>query len=125
MSAHAIPYNRVFKVKKKDALLPLSNTVLKFLPDGSLMDLPVFSKRLKEQIGTFAGAFTYERSGGLSAATTYRLSMFQYKDTKGDLQMPSLQNRLLLDSFGVPWEEASTQPGFRLTIDKLTVKYLH
>lgn len=125
MSEHAIPYNRVFKVKKKDVLLPLSNTVLKFLPDGSLMDLPVFSKRLKEQIGTFAGAFTYERSGGLSAATTYRLSMFQYKDTKGDLQMPSLQNRLLLDSFGVPWEEASTQPGFRLTIDKLTVKYLH
>ena len=124
MLDHAIRYDRVFTVKKKDALLPLSNTVLKFLPDGSLTDLPVFSKRLKGQIGTFAGAFTYERSGGLSAGNTYRLSMFQYKDTKGDLQTPSLQNRLLLDSFGVPWNEASTQPGFRLTTDKLTTKYL-
>ena len=123
MSAHAITYDRVFTVKKKDSLLPLSNTVLKFLPDGSLVDLPVFSKRLKEKIGTFAGAFTYERSGGLSAASTYRLSMFQYKDTKGDMQAPQIGNRLLLDSFGVPWEEASTQPGFRLTVDKLTVKY--
>ncbi len=124
MSAHAISYDRVFSVKKKEALLPLSNTILKFLPEDSLMDLPVFSKRLKEKIGTFAGAFTYERSGGLSAANTYRLSLFQYRDTKGDLQTPSLQNRLLLDSFGVPWEGASTQPGFRLTTDKLTTKYL-
>lgn len=89
-----------------------------------MIDLPVISKRLREQVGTFAGAFTYERSGGLSAATTYRLSMFQYKDTKGELQAPPLQNRLLLDSFGVPWEDASTQPGFRLTTDNLTVKYL-
>jgi hypothetical protein len=124
MSAHAITYDRVLKVKKKNALLPLSNTVLKFLPDGSLMDLPVYSKRLKEQIGTFAGAFTYEKAGGLSAASTYRLSMFQYRDPSGDLQTPAIVNRLLLDSFGVPWKEASSQPGFRLTIDKLAVEYL-
>ncbi|MBN2321846.1 MAG: hypothetical protein JXR49_22400 [Acidobacteria bacterium] len=123
MSAHAIPYDRVFSVKKKDALLPLSNTVLKFLPDESLIDLPVYSKRLKEKIGTFAGSFTYERSGGLSAANTYRLSMFQYKDLRGDLQTPAIGDRLLLDSFGIPWEEASKQPGFRLTVYKLTTKY--
>ncbi|MBN2243194.1 MAG: hypothetical protein JW793_10930 [Acidobacteria bacterium] len=124
MEAHALQYDRVFSVEKKDALLPLSNTVLKFLPKGSLIDLPVFSKRLREKIGTFAGAFTYERSGGLSAANTYRLSLFQYKDAGGDLQTPAIGNRLLLDSFGVPWEDASKQPGFRLTVDSLTVKYL-
>lgn len=123
MSTHAMTYDRVFTMKKKDALLPLSNTVLKFLPDDSLIDLPVYSKRLKEKIGTFAGSFTYERSGGLSAANTYRLAMFQYKDLRGDLQTPTISNRLLLDSFGVPWEDASTQPGFRLTVDKLTTKY--
>ena len=123
MSAHAITYDRVFSVKKKDALLPLSNTVLKFLPEDSLIDLPVYSKRLKAKIGTFAGGFTYERSGGLSGSTTYRLSMFQYKDLRGDMQTPAIGNRLLLDSFVVPWEAASSRPGFRLTVYRLTTKY--
>jgi hypothetical protein len=122
LSAHAIPYTRVFKVNKKEALLPLSNTVLKFLPPDSLMDLPVFDKRTKKQIGTFSGAFTYEKSGGLSAANSYKLAFFQYTDMKGDLQTPAVRD-LLLDSYGVPWDEASSQPGFRLTSNKLNDKY--
>jgi len=122
LSAHAIPYTRVFKVNKEDALLPLSNTVLKFLPPDSLIDLPVFDKRTKKQIGTFSGVFTYEKSGGLSAANSYKLSFFQYTDMKGDLQTPTVRN-LLLDSYGVPWEDASSEPGFRLTSNKLDPKY--
>jgi hypothetical protein len=122
LSAHAIPYARVFKVNKEDALLPLSNTVLKFLPSDSLMDLPVFEKRTRKQIGTFSGTFTYEKSGGLSAANSYKLAFFQYTDMKGDLQTPVVRN-LLLDSYGVPWEDASSQLGFRLTSNKLNDKY--
>jgi len=123
LSAHVISYTRVFKVNKKEALLPLSNTVLKFLPHDSLMDLPVFDKRMKKQVGTFSGVFTYERSGGLSVANSYKLAVFQYTDMKGDIQTPSMNNRLLLDSYGVPWEDASSLPGFRLTSNKLNTKY--
>ena len=122
LSAHAVPYTRVFEVNKKEALLPLSNTVLKFLPSDSLIDLPVFDKRTKKQIGTFSGVFTYEKSGGLSAANSYKLAFFQYTDMKGDLQTPTVRN-LLLDSYGVPWEDASSMPGFRLTSNKLNDKY--
>ncbi len=32
LSAHAVIYEKVFKVKDEKALLPLSNSVLKFLP---------------------------------------------------------------------------------------------
>lgn len=123
LSAHAIPYDRVLTVKKKDALLPLSNTVLKFLPEESLKGLPVYDRRLKKQIGTFFSSFTYEKSGGLSAANTYKLSLFQYTDLKGNLQAPMLNNRLLLDSFGVPWKDASSRLGFRLTSNRLGFKY--
>jgi hypothetical protein len=122
LSAHAVPYTRVFKVNNKEALLPLSNTVLKFLPSDSLMDLPVFDKRTKKQIGTFSGVFTYEKSGGLSAANSYKLAFFQYTDMEGDLQTPTVRS-LLLDSYGVPWEDASSMPGFRLTSNKLNDKY--
>ncbi len=123
LDAHVLPYSRVFTVGKKDALLPLSNTVLKFLPEASLKDLPVFDRRLKKQIGTFVERFTYEKSGGLSASNTYKLSLFQYADLEGDLQAPALNNRLLLDSYGVPWEDASSRPGFRLTATRLGFKY--
>jgi len=123
LSAHVIPYSQVLTVKKKDALLPLSNTVLKFLPEDSLKGLSVFDKNLKKQIGTFFSGFTYEKSGGLSASNTYKLSLFQYTDLTGDLQAPTLNNRLLLDSFGVPWEDASSRPGFRLTSNRLGFKY--
>lgn len=123
LSAHVIPYSQVLNVKKKDVLLPLTNSVLKYLPEDSLKGLPVFDKKQKRQIGTFFSSFTYERRGGLSAANTYKLSYFQYTDLEGDLQAPTLNNSLLLDSFGVPWEDASSKPGFRLTSYRLGFKY--
>jgi hypothetical protein len=120
-SAHAIPYDKVFSVKEEKALLPLSNTLLKFLPSGSLQDLPVFDKS-GARIGTFAGVYSFEKAGGLNAANSYRMSLFQYTDLRGILQSPSIAGKLLLDSFGVPWAGAVSQPGFRLTADKLTPK---
>ena len=36
---------------------------------------------------------------------------------------PQINNRLLLDSYGVPWEDASSRPGFRLTATRLGFKY--
>jgi hypothetical protein len=117
LSKQALPYNKVFLVKRTDVLLPLTNSILKYLPAGSLMSLPISDLKGK-QLGTFAGVFPYEHSGGLKSGTTYTLIVFQYADDQGKIQAPS--DRLLLDSYGVPWDKAMTQPGFRLTSDKLT-----
>lgn len=119
LSAHALPFNKVFLVKETEVLLPLSNTILKSLPEGSLMNLPVYDKSGK-QIGTFAGSYTFEKVGEISG-NLQRHSLFQYTDSNGKINSSS--DRLLLDSFGVPWKEAISQPGFRLSADKLMPKH--
>ena len=116
LSKQALPYNKVFLVKRTEVLLPLTNSILKYLPPDSLMNLPVHDQKGK-QVGTFAGVFPYEHSGGLTGGTTYTLIVFQYADAQGKIQAPS--DRLLLDSYGVPWTKAMTQPGFRLASGKL------
>lgn len=117
LTAHALPYERVFAVKNKKALLPLTNSLLKFLPEGSLMNLPVFDKS-GSKLGEFAGAFPFEKTGGLNAANTFRMYLFQYTDSKGRMETPAILGRLLLDSYGVPWKDAASQPGFRLGADR-------
>ncbi len=121
LTANAIPYSRVFSVKDIEALLPLTNSVLKFLPPDSLQDFPVYDKS-GVQIGTFAGVYSYEKAGALIVGNTYRISVFQYVDLRGDMQTPSGLSRLLFDSYGVPWKGAVSQPGFRLTADKLNLR---
>ena len=115
LSAHAVVYDRVFKVKDDKALLPLSNSVLKFLPADSLLDLPVTDKTGKK-IGTFSGRYTFEKMGEISG-TKQRHSLFQYTDVNGKIQSSS--DRLLLDSFGVSWKDAIQQRGFCLPADKI------
>ena len=116
LSHHALTYETVFAVKDPEALLPLTNLLLKFLPADSLENVPVFD-RVGTQVGTFLGTYSYERSGGLASANTYRLALFQYTDRNGNVQPAG--DKLLLDSFGVPWKEARTRRGFRLPSDKL------
>ena len=106
-----------FKVKDDKALLPLSNSVLKFLPADSLLDLPVTDKTGKK-IGTFSGMYTFEKMGEISG-TKQRHSLFQYTDVKGKMQSSS--DRLLLDSFGVSWKDAVQQRGFRLPADRINL----
>ena len=109
----ALPFDKVFQVKDARALLPLSTPVLKYLPPDSLKNLPVFDQG-GSQIGTFVAVYSYERTGGLTSANMYTMSLFQYMDLAGTLQVPA--DKLLLDSFGVPWEKVMTQPGFRLPV---------
>ncbi len=116
LSTHALNYGQVFSVKNGKALLPLTNSVLRFLPADSLLNIPVFD-RTRTQVGTFTGVYSYERSGGLATANSYRLSLFQYTDRNGNVQTAT--DKLLLDSFGVPWKDAANQRGYRLTSDKL------
>jgi hypothetical protein len=122
VAAKAIPFEKIFSVKEKDieALLPLSNSLLKYLPSDSLMDLPVYTKD-GDRVGSFSGVYSYERSGGLAMANSFNISLFQYTDQNGRVQAPT--GRLLLDSYGVPWKGALKQPGFRLPSDKLIPKH--
>ena len=119
LSAHAIPYNKVFRVKEPKALLPLSNSLLKFLPADSLLDLPVYDQS-GSRVGTFAGIYVFEKIGEISGKMQ-RITLFQYTDLKGKMQ--ASQDRLLLDSFGIPWNGAESQPGFRLPSDPLVPKH--
>ena len=115
---NALPYNRVFQVKDPKALLPLTNPILRYMPPDSILNQPVIDAA-GATIGTFAGAYFSEKAGGLVSGTTVRTSLFQYRDSRGDLQVPSA--RLLLDSFGVSWDLIKEKSGFRLPSETLNL----
>jgi hypothetical protein len=120
LTAQAIPYEKVFTVKQEKALLPLSNSLLKFLPPDSLAGLPVYDKQ-GSKLGTFAGSYATEKSGGLESLRSYRMLSFQYDDLRGNIQTPT--DQFLLDRYGVPWQDAKAQPGFRLPSDRFIPKH--
>jgi hypothetical protein len=117
-AARSLHFDKVFKVKNAAALMPLSNSLLKFLPANSLQDLPVFAKT-GVKVGSFSGVYSTERAGDLAAANTFQLFVFQFTDPKGNVQLPASANKLLLDRYAVAWQDAISQPGFRLTPEKL------
>jgi len=119
LTENAFLFDSVFIVNEKDvglALLPLSNSLLKFLPEDSLAELTVYEKK-GELLGVFVGPYSFERSGGLEILTGYYIVSFQYTDFRGNVQTPG--ERFLLDSYGVPWRDARPQLGFRLPSNKL------
>jgi hypothetical protein len=116
LASHVIPFERVFEIKDPKALLPLTNSLLRFLPVDSMKDAPGYEKS-GTLLGSFNGVYTYERSGGSGTGARYRLSLFEYADRNGETR--SVSDRLLLDAYGIPWKEAASQPGFRLSSDKL------
>ena len=119
LTENALLFNSVFIVNEKDvgfALLPLSNSLLKFLPEDSLAELTVHDKK-GELLGVFVGPYSFERSGGLEILSGYYIVSFQYTDLRGNVQTPG--ERFLLDSYGVPWRDARPQLGFHLPSNKL------
>jgi hypothetical protein len=120
LASHTVRFDEVFKVRSKstEVLLPLPNVVLKFLPAGSLQDVPIYTKK-GYKIGAFAGVYIYERSGDLTVASNSKQAIFQYVDSRGDIHVPPTVSKLLLDKYGVYWKDAKSQPGFRLPSDKL------
>jgi hypothetical protein len=112
---HALPYNKVFRVGKPDALLPLTNSILKYAIQDELMNMPVLPQKGNQPIGVFSGTFTHEKAGAMATGNTYRLSMFQYTDPQGKMQTPS--DKLLLDSYGIRWGDIESKPGFRFPVE--------
>jgi hypothetical protein len=120
LTAQAISYDKVFTVKQEKALLPLSNSLLKFLPSNSLAGLPVYDRE-GSLLGTFSGPYASEKSGRSETVKSYRMVSFQYTDLKGNMQAPT--DTFLVDSFGVPWKDAKSQTGFRLPPDRFFPKH--
>jgi hypothetical protein len=118
-TAQALTYEKVFELKNPETLLPLTNSLLKFLPADSLQGLDVVSKT-GDRVGSFQGTYAYERSGGLATANSYQLIVFQYSDPAGNMQAAG--EKLLLDSYGVPWKDARSQRGFRLPASRLAAQ---
>lgn len=121
--AHTLTYDKVFIVKEKDSksLLPLTHSVLKYLPANSLQDLAVYGDT-GERVGTFAGVYFSERSGGLAKLSSYSLARFQYKDEEGNIHSAMDSLHLPTDgigSYGIVWRDLMSQPGFRLISEKL------
>jgi hypothetical protein len=119
LSAQAVPFGKVFKVKETDALLPLSSSLLKFLAGDSILGLPVYDSS-GAQIGFFSGVYVVERPGELSG-NMLKHTHFQFRDPSGTMHNPSEQ--LLLDSYGIRWNQAESQRGFRFPSDKLMPKH--
>ncbi len=92
-------------------LFPLTNTVLKYVPEASLKNALVYNKR-GETLGKFFSKYTYERAGGLQVGKKYHLVHFQYLD-KND-QPQASGSGLLLDSFCVKWGAIKDRPGLAM-----------
>ncbi len=117
LATRALRYEQVLALKKENVLLPLTHSVLKYLPADSLMDTAVVDKQGGTEIGTFWGVYNSEHTGGLFSGNTYDLSNFQYLDLKGEPQTPSA-SQLERDRYGVPWERARAQLGYRLILNE-------
>lgn len=114
LAAHVIRFQDLFTLDDA-ALFPLTNSVLKYVPDASLVDVPVYDKKGK-QLGKFSSKYTYERSGGLTGRQSYQLVFFQYLDENAKSQTTGAD--LLLDSYAVRWGDIKDRPGFNLAVFK-------
>ncbi|GAB4251969.1 MAG: hypothetical protein Kow00109_27580 [Acidobacteriota bacterium] len=94
-------FRDLFYVKEKEEVwFPLTNSVVRLVPEESLVGLPVYTKEGVE-LGPFAGKVRYERAGNLYAVRSYSLYYFQYRG--GDDKIHAVGERLLLDEFAIPW----------------------
>ena len=103
--ACSVTFDQLFSSKNEDAYFPLTNSVIRLVPEASLKGLKVFNNE-GDELGTFAGKVRYERTGGLYARSSYVLYYFQFEDSNGQLQSVGGQSsHLLLDRFTVSWSE--------------------
>ena len=93
---------QLFRVRRQELFFPLTNNVLRTVPEESLHGVSIYSND-GERLGEFSNIVPYHRSGGLYAVKGYTLHYFQYKDEEGSLH--SSGTDLLLDNFLLKWSE--------------------
>jgi len=99
-----IKFEEIFRTDKEELYIPLTNNLVRLVPETKLAGLPVFNQS-GERLGEYDSRVSYQRSGGLYATDSYTLYYFQYKDTEGEVE--SSGNHLLLDEFLVRWSDLS------------------
>ncbi|MFB3906387.1 MAG: hypothetical protein ACE15E_23330 [Acidobacteriota bacterium] len=98
-------FSALFRVEpKKDQVIyfPLTNNVLRTVPEGVLRGLQVFNMEARP-LGQYDSRVPHERSGGGLAKKSYTLFSFQFKNPDGEYE--SVGGRLLLDEFLVKWDD--------------------
>ena len=95
-------FSEVFTTNRPDLYVPVTNSLVRLVPEASLQGLLVFETS-GEKLGEYVGRATYERRGNLQFKKSYRLHYFQFKDFSGELQ--STGGRLLLDDYLVRWSD--------------------
>ncbi|MBI1747480.1 MAG: hypothetical protein HYR55_12940 [Acidobacteria bacterium] len=111
LARQEIPYAALFALNDTD-LMPITNSVLKFLPDEAWKDIAVFNRK-GERIGNFVGKFAHEKSGGLAISKSYRIYYFQYRD-KNDVNQVATADYLERDEYCVEWADIKQRPAFTL-----------
>ncbi len=99
-----LKFEEIFRTDKEELYIPLTNNLVRVVPETILDGLPVFNQS-EERLGEYDSRVSYQRSGGLYATDSYTLYYFQYKDPEGDVE--SSGNHLLLDEYLVLWSDLS------------------
>ena len=98
----SLTLEQLFRVRRQEIFFPLTNNLLRTVPEESLQGVSVYSGD-GERLGEFSNIVPYHRSGGLYAVRGYTLHYFQYRDEEGGLH--SSGTDLLLDNFLLKWSE--------------------
>ncbi len=95
-------FAQLFRTKHDDALFPLTNSVVRIVPESTFEGMMVVTRE-GDELGSFGGRFRYDRSGGGFALQHYSLISFQYRDNEGEFH--TVGTDLLMDQYGVSWEK--------------------
>ncbi len=95
-------FGQLFRTKHDDALFPLTNSVMRIVPEKAFEGMMV-KTREGEELGEFGGRFRFDRSGGGYALNHYSLVSFQYRGEDGKFH--TVGTDLLMDQYGVTWEK--------------------
>jgi hypothetical protein len=93
-------FAQLFRTKHDDALFPLTNSVMRIVPEKSFEGMMV-KTREGDELGEFGGRFRFDRSGGGYALNHYSLVSFQYRGDDGKFH--TVGTDLLMDQYGVAW----------------------
>lgn len=107
-------FAELFQPVRTDALFPLTNSVVRWVPESSLAGLTVFDST-GTPMGTFSNKYPFTRSG----ASSYTLWFFQYQSSDGHLRRTGPD--LLLDRFSVRWLDIAGKPCLILGWTEATV----
>lgn len=99
----SMSFAELFQPARSDALFPLTNSVVRWVPESSLAGLTVFDGT-GTPMGSFSNKYPYTRSG----AQSYTLWFFQYQASDGHLRRTGPD--LLLDRFSVRWLDVAGKP---------------